>query len=97
MTKPPSAELAPDQRDDDTLPPYEFSIKSRLHIEEGLVQRQYRSVDLSMHWLFLFFNALKQMSTSDGRWHPLPEFPHVHSVKDGVIHSLAGMIGDDSR
>ncbi len=37
MTKPPSAELAPDQRDDDTLPPYE-SLDGilKLHIERGL-------------------------------------------------------------
>ena len=37
MTKPPSAELAPDQRDDDTLPPYEVLDQIlRFHIEEGL-------------------------------------------------------------
>ena len=37
MTKPPSAELAPDQRDDDTLPPYEILDEIlRYHIEEGL-------------------------------------------------------------
>ena len=37
MTKPPSAELAPDQRDDDTLPPYDVLDQIlRLHIEEGL-------------------------------------------------------------
>ena len=37
MTKPPSAELAPDQRDDDTLPPYTVldSILKH-HIEDGL-------------------------------------------------------------
>ena len=36
MTKPPSAELAPDQRDDDTLPPYEtLDGILKLHIEEG--------------------------------------------------------------
>lgn len=37
MTKPPSAELAPDQRDDDTLPPYEIlDAILKLHIEMGL-------------------------------------------------------------
>ena len=37
MTKPPSAELAPDQRDDDTLPPYEVLDQIlRFHIEAGL-------------------------------------------------------------
>ena len=37
MTKPPSAELAPDQRDDDTLPPYEtLDGILKLHIERGL-------------------------------------------------------------
>ena len=37
MTKPPSAELAPDQRDDDTLPPYDVLDQIlRFHIEEGL-------------------------------------------------------------
>lgn len=37
MTKPPSAELAPDQRDDDTLPPYELLDEIlKLHIEGGL-------------------------------------------------------------
>ena len=37
MTKPPSAELAPNQRDDDTLPPYETLDRIlKHHIEEGL-------------------------------------------------------------
>ena len=37
MTKPPSAELAPDQRDDDTLPPYETLDEIlKNHIEKGL-------------------------------------------------------------
>ena len=37
MTKPPSAELAPDQRDDDTLPPYEtLDAILKFHIEHGL-------------------------------------------------------------
>ena len=37
LTKPPSAELAPDQRDDDTLPPYPVLDRIlRAHIEEGL-------------------------------------------------------------
>ena len=36
MTKPPSAELAPNQRDDDALPPYEtLDAILKLHIEEG--------------------------------------------------------------
>ncbi len=37
MTKPPSAELAPNQRDDDTLPPYETLDRIlKHHIEQGL-------------------------------------------------------------
>ena len=37
MTKPPSAELAPDQRDDDKLPPYPVLDEIlRLHIEDRL-------------------------------------------------------------
>ena len=37
LTKPPSAELAPDQRDDDTLPPYEtLDAILKQHIEHGL-------------------------------------------------------------
>ncbi len=37
LTKPPSAELAPDQRDDDTLPPYEIlDAILKYHIEQGL-------------------------------------------------------------
>ena len=37
LTKPPSAELAPDQRDDDTLPPYAvLDSILRHHIEDGL-------------------------------------------------------------
>jgi len=36
LTKPPSAELAPDQRDDDTLPPYTvLDSILKYHIEEG--------------------------------------------------------------
>ena len=36
LTKPPSAELAPDQRDDDTLPPYSvLDSILKYHIEEG--------------------------------------------------------------
>lgn len=37
MTKPPSAELAPDQKDEDTLPPYEvLDAVLQAHIEGGL-------------------------------------------------------------
>jgi len=37
LTKPPSAELAPNQRDDDTLPPYEtLDAILKYHIEQGL-------------------------------------------------------------
>ncbi|MDP6870404.1 MAG: NAD+ synthase [Candidatus Poseidoniaceae archaeon] len=37
LTKPPSAELAPDQKDEDSLPPYPILDDIlRLHIEEGL-------------------------------------------------------------
>ena len=37
LTKPPSAELAPNQRDDDTLPPYEtLDAILNYHIEQGL-------------------------------------------------------------
>ena len=37
LTKPPSAELAPDQKDEDSLPPYPILDEIlRLHIEEGL-------------------------------------------------------------
>ena len=37
LTKPPSAELAPNQRDDDTLPPYEtLDSILKYHIEQGL-------------------------------------------------------------
>ena len=37
MTKPPSAELAPDQKDEDTLPPYEvLDAVLQAHIEEGM-------------------------------------------------------------
>ena len=37
LTKPPSAELAPDQRDDDTLPPYTvLDSILKYHIEDGL-------------------------------------------------------------
>ncbi len=41
LTKPPSAELAPDQRDDDTLPPYEIlDAVLHAHIEGGLNAQQ---------------------------------------------------------
>ena len=37
MTKPPSAELAPDQIDEDTLPPYALLDEFlRAHIEDGM-------------------------------------------------------------
>ena len=37
MTKPPSAELAPEQTDQDSLPPYEvLDSILKLHMEEGL-------------------------------------------------------------
>jgi len=40
MTKPPSAELRPDQRDQDSLPPYEvLDAVLAAHIEEGLDRR----------------------------------------------------------
>ena len=37
LTKPPSAELAPDKKDEDSLPPYPILDEIlRLHIEDGL-------------------------------------------------------------
>tara|TARA_A200000159_G_C7126085_1_gene256868 strand:- start:131 stop:640 length:510 start_codon:yes stop_codon:yes gene_type:complete len=41
MTKPPSAELAPDQKDEDTLPPYPVLDEIlRLHIEQSMDAEQ---------------------------------------------------------
>ena len=89
MTKPPSAELAPDQRDDDTLPPYETldEILER-HIEQGLGAKEIagQGFDHSM-----VVSVLQRLEANEHkRWQMAPA-PRVSSraFGQGWRHPLA--------
>ena len=89
MTKPPSAELAPDQRDDDTLPPYETLDEIlKLHIEQGLGAKEIagQGFDHSM-----VVSVLQRLEANEHkRWQMAPA-PRVSSraFGQGWRHPLA--------
>ena len=75
LTKPPSAELAPNQIDEDSLPPYEILDEVlRLHIEEGLdaTQLQSRGFDASMVEV-----VLARLSRNEHKRWQMPPAPRV--------------------
>ena len=89
MTKPPSAELAPNQRDDDTLPPYETLDEIlKLHIEQGLGAKEIagQGFDHSM-----VVSVLQRLEANEHkRWQMAPA-PRVSSraFGQGWRHPLA--------
>ncbi|MEO1278075.1 MAG: NAD+ synthase [Planctomycetota bacterium] len=88
IDKPPSAELAPDQRDDDTLPPYEvldrivlLRIEQRRSVEEiaretgqdrTLVERMCRLIAISEYKRFQYGVGLKVRSVAFGPGRRMP-------------------------
>ena len=75
LTKPPSAELAPNQIDQDSLPPYEILDEVlRLHIEEGLdaTQLQSRGYDAPMVEV-----VLARLSRNEHKRWQMPPAPRV--------------------
>ena len=89
MTKPPSAELAPDQRDDDTLPPYETLDEIlKLHIEQGLGAKEIAGQGFEHS---LVVSVLQRLEANEHkRWQMAPA-PRVSSraFGQGWRHPLA--------
>ena len=89
MTKHPSAELAPDQRDDDTLPPYETLDEIlKLHIEQGLGAKEIAGQGFEHS---LVVSVLQRLEANEHkRWQMAPA-PRVSSraFGQGWRHPLA--------
>ena len=89
MTKPPSAELAPDQRDDDTLPPYQtLDGILKLHIEEGWSAQK---IAENGYDLAIVVSVLQRLEANEHkRWQMAPA-PRVSSraFGQGWRHPLA--------
>ena len=89
MTKPPSAELAPNQRDDDTLPPYETLDEIlKLHIEQGLGAKEIAGQGFEHS---LVVSVLQRLEANEHkRWQMAPA-PRVSSraFGQGWRHPLA--------
>ena len=89
MTKPPSAELAPDQRDDDTLPPYETLDEIlKLHIEQGLGTKEIAGLGFDDSMVVSVLQRLE--ANEHKRWQMAPA-PRVSSraFGQGWRHPLA--------
>ena len=89
MTKPPSAELAPDQRDDDTLPPYEMLDEIlKFHIEQGLGAKEIASQGFEHSMVVSVLQRLE--ANEHKRWQMAPA-PRVSSraFGQGWRHPLA--------
>jgi len=76
MTKPPSAELAPEQTDQDSLPPYEvLDSILQLHMEEGLDAEAisgFTGLDIS-----LIRDLLRRFSSNEHKRWQMPPAPRV--------------------
>lgn len=89
LTKPPSAELAPNQRDDDTLPPYEtLDLILKYHIEEGLGVEEIVERNLDYDTVVAVLERLE--ANEHKRWQMAPA-PRVSSraFGQGWRHPLA--------
>ena len=89
LTKPPSAELAPNQRDDDTLPPYEtLDLILKYHIEEGLGVEEIVERNLDYDTVVAVLQRLE--ANEHKRWQMAPA-PRVSSraFGQGWRHPLA--------
>ena len=89
LTKPPSAELAPDQRDDDTLPPYTvLDSILKYHIEEGYGADEIASKG---HDIETVVSVLRRLEANEHkRWQMAPA-PRVspRAFGQGWRHPLA--------
>ena len=75
LTKPPSAELAPDQRDEDSLPPYPILDEIlRLHIEEGYDATQITQIG---HDGATVKEVLTRLSKNEHKRWQMPPAPRV--------------------
>ncbi len=75
LTKPPSAELAPDQKDEDSLPPYPVLDEIlRLHIEEGMDATE---IVESGHDLGTVNEVLERLSRNEHKRWQMPPAPRV--------------------
>ncbi len=75
LTKPPSAELAPDQKDEDSLPPYPILDEIlRLHIEDGLDATQLVEHG---HELNVVNDVLTRLSRNEHKRWQMPPAPRV--------------------
>jgi len=77
ITKPPSAELAPDQKDDDTLPPYELLDEIlKAYIEEGKTVNQLQELGFDSEIVDEVISRL--INNEHKRWQ-MPPAPRVSS------------------
>ena len=77
LTKPPSAELAPDQKDEDSLPPYPVLDEIlRLHIEEGLDATEITS---NGHDYQTVREVLTRLAKNEHKRWQMPPAPRVSS------------------
>ena len=77
LTKPPSAELAPNQKDEDSLPPYPVLDEIlRLHIESGLDSTQIISKGFEKKTVT---DVLTRLSKNEHKRWQMPPAPRVSS------------------
>ena len=75
LTKPPSAELSPNQRDDDTLPPYDIPDSIlRGYIEQGLSEPELVSAG---HDAVTVREVLERMAQTEHKRWQMPPAPRV--------------------
>ena len=75
LTKPPSAELAPDQKDEDSLPPYPVLDEIlRLHIEDGLDATQ---ITAKGHEAVTVKEVLTRLAKNEHKRWQMPPAPRV--------------------
>ena len=75
LTKPPSAELAPDQKDEDSLPPYPVLDEIlRLHIEDGLDATEITSKGFESQ---IVKDVLIRLSRNEHKRWQMPPAPRV--------------------
>ena len=89
LTKPPSAELAPDQKDEDSLPPYPILDEIlRLHIEGGLDATE---ITQKGHDSEIVRDVLTRLSRNEHKRWQMPPAPRVsmRAVGQGWRQPLA--------
>jgi NAD+ synthetase len=89
LSKPPSAELAPDQKDEDSLPPYPvLDAILKAHIEDGLDIKSITEMGFERKTVIEVLNRLEK--TEHKRWQmsPAPRVS-VRAFGQGWRHPLA--------